>query len=95
MDLVYSLSALAVLVIAWIAVRRIVGRPRRRLKKYSKWRERQRETTTQHTQTGSKRSDMRAYNDPTTTMSTLEKGRWKGGTSSSGGRNTGARKKKK
>ena len=94
MELVYTLPALAVLVIAWIAVRRIVGRPRRRLKKYSKWRE-QRGTTMQQTQPGSKRSDMRAFNDPSTTMDTLEKGRWKGDATSGGGRNSSAGRNKK
>jgi hypothetical protein len=93
-ELVYTLPALAVLVIAWIAVRRIAGRPRRRLKKYSKWRE-QRGTTMQQTQPGSKRSDMRAFNDPTTTMDTLQKGRWKGEATTGSGRNSSTRKNRK
>ena len=94
MELAYTLPLLAVLFVAWIAVRRAIGRPRRRLKKYSKWRE-QRGTTTQQTQTGSERSNMRAFNDPTTTMNSLELDRWKGGGRSSGGRSSKSGKKKK
>jgi hypothetical protein len=85
--LAYSLALLVVLVIAWIAVRRVIGRPRRRLKKYSKWRK-QPGTATRLTAKGSSRSDMRASDDPTTTMSSQQKNPWKGGASSSGMRNS-------
>jgi len=74
----YSLLLLAVLVVAWIFVRRVIARPRRRLKKYSKWRT-HRGSSTPLTRSGSPRSNMRAFDDPTTTMDSLGKARWKGG----------------
>jgi hypothetical protein len=92
-DLAYSLALLVVLVIAWIAVRRVIGRPRRRLKKYSKWRT-QPGAATRLTAKGSSRSDMRASADPTTTMSSQQKNPWKGGAPSSGRHNSKVPKKK-
>ena len=81
MRIEYSLLLLAVLVVAWIAVRRAISRPRRRLNKYSKWRKR-RDNSMPLTRSGSQRSNMRAFDDPTTTMDSLGKARWKGGMSS-------------
>ena len=72
------LVILVVLVVAWIVVRRVIARPRRRLKKYSKWRT-HRGSSMPLTRSGSPRSNMRAFDDPTTTMDSLGKARWKGG----------------
>ena len=93
MDLAYSVALLVVLVIAWIAVRRVIGRPRRRLKKYSKWRK-QPGTATRLTAKGSSRSDMRASEDPTTTMSSQQKDAWKGSAPSRGRHNSKIPKKR-
>jgi hypothetical protein len=93
MRIEYSLLLLAVLVVAWIAVRRVIGRPRRRLDKYSKWRKR-RGNSRPLTQSGSPRSSMRAFDDPTTTMDSLGKARWKGGMSSRRAQNSKVSKKR-
>ena len=89
----YSLLLLAVLVVAWIVVRRVIGRPRRRLKKYSKWRT-HRGSSMPLTRSGSPRSNMRAFDDPTTTMDSLGKARWKGGMSSRRAQNSKVSKKR-
>ena len=90
---VLLLVILVVLVVAWMVVRRIIARPRRRLKKYTKWRE-HRGNSTPLTRSGSPRSNMRAFDDPTTTMDSLGKGRWRGGMPSRRAQNSKATKKR-
>jgi hypothetical protein len=69
-DPVYGFAVLAVLVIAFIAARRAARRSRRSLENYRR-RRRRSAMMPEVTITGSPRSDMRSYDDPTTVMDAL------------------------
>lgn len=71
MELAYGLPVLAALVIAWVAVRAVVARRKRSLQAYTRTRD-QRLRASKSQGRRSSRAEMRANDNPTTVIDTIQ-----------------------